>query len=272
MEKSEVVLYLFCFARPEEARQVAASSVDERNPVRIFRHSAEVCAVIGEVAREDFCGPRAERQMEQLSWVGPRALRHEAVIEEVMEHSPVLPARFGTLFSSLPALTRFMDAHRAVIAQFQGRVAGQREWSVQGRFDRNRAQQARAAEKLAAEQGQLSSLAEGIRYFAEKRIRQQAEQEMGGWLEQTLRQVAHNLAQHATDFRQCDTLARERSDSQAEEVLNYAFLLPESKAASFLQEVDRANLEHAAEGLEFERSGPWPPFRFVPALAGAEAP
>jgi hypothetical protein len=271
MEKSEVVLYLFCFARPEEARQVAASSVDERNPVRIFRHSAEVCAVIGEVAREDFCGPQAERRMEQLSWVGPRALRHEAVIEEVMEHSPVLPARFGTLFSSLPALTQFMDAHRTVISQFLGRVAGQREWSVQGRFDRNRAQQARA-EKLAAEQIQLSSLAEGTRYFAEKRIRNQAEQEMGGWLEQTLRQVAHDLAQHATDFRQCDTLARERSDSQSEEVLNCAFLLPDSKAASFLQEVDRANLEHAAEGLEFERSGPWPPFRFVPPLAGAEAP
>ncbi len=272
MEKSEVVLYLFCFARPEEARQVAASSVDERNPVRIFRHSAEVCAVIGEVAREDFCGPEAERRMEQLSWVGPRALRHEAVIEEVMEHSPVMPARFGTLFSSLPALTQFMDVHREAISGFLQRVTGHREWSVQGRFDRSRAQQARAAEKLAAEQGHLSGLAEGIRYFTEKRIRHQAEQELEGWLERTQRQVAHNLAQHAADFRECAPLARERSDNQAEEVLNWAFLLHESKAASFLQEVDRANLEHAAEGLEFERSGPWPPFRFVPALAGAEAP
>ena len=272
MEESEVVLYLFCFARPEEARQVAASGVDERNPVFIFCHSAEVCAVIGEVAREEFCGPEAERRMEQLSWVGPRALRHEAVIEEVMEHSPVLPARFGTLFSSLPALTQFMDVHRAAIAQFLGRVAGHREWSVQGRFDRNRAQQARAAERLAAEQGQLSGLAEGTRYFAEKRIRHQAEQELGGWLEQTLRQVVNELARHASDCRECAPLARERSDNEAEEVLNWAFLLPESKAASFLQEVDRANLEHAAEGLVFEPSGPWPPFRFVPALAAAEAP
>lgn len=272
MEKSEVVLYLFCFARPEEARQVAGSGVDERNPVLIFRHSAEVCAVIAEVAREDFCGPKAERRMEQLSWVGPRALRHEAVIEEVMEHSPVLPARFGTLFSSLPALGQFMDAHREVIAEFLGRVAGHREWSVQGRFDRNRAQQARAAERLAAEQHHLSGLPEGTRYFSEKRIRHLAEQELGGWLERTQRQVAHNLAQHAADFRECAPLARECSDNQAEEVLNWAFLLHESKAASFLQEVDRANLEHAAEGLEFERSGPWPPFRFVPMLAGAEAP
>ena len=238
----------------------------------IFCHSAEVCAVIGEVAREEFCGPEAERRMEQLSWVGPRALRHEAVIEEVMEHSPVLPARFGTLFSSVPALTQFMDVHRAAIAQFLGRVAGHREWSVQGRFDRNRAQQARAAERLAAEQGQLSGLAEGTRYFAEKRIRHQAEQELGGWLEQTLRQVVNELARHASDCRECAPLARERSDNEAEEVLNWAFLLPESKAASFLQQVDRANLEHAAEGLEFEPSGPWPPFRFVPALAATEAP
>jgi len=272
MEKSAVVLYLFCFARPEQAREVVGNGVDERNPVLIFCPSAEVGAVIAEVARGDFCGPEAERRMEQLSWVGPRALRHEAVIEEVMEHSPVLPARFGTLFSSLPALTEFMDAHRAAIAQFLGRVAGHREWSVQGRFDRSRAQQARAAERLAAEQAQMSGLAEGKRYFAEKRIRHQAEQELEGWLERTQRQVAHNLAQHAADFRECAPLARERSDNQAEEVLNWAFLLHESKAASFLQEVDRANREHATEGLKFEPSGPWPPFRFVPALAAAEAP
>ena len=57
----------------------------------------------GQIRREEFAGPEAELNLQQLSWVGPRALRHEAVIEEVMASSPVLPARFGTLFSSAEA-------------------------------------------------------------------------------------------------------------------------------------------------------------------------
>ena len=39
--------------------------------------------------------------MEDLAWVAPRALRHEEVILTVMEQGPVLPVRFGTVFSSL---------------------------------------------------------------------------------------------------------------------------------------------------------------------------
>ena len=272
MEENGVVLYLFCFARPEEVRPVAGNGVDERNPVRIFRHSADACAVIGEVAREEFCGPEAERQMEQLHWVGPRALRHEAVIEEVMEHSPVLPARFGTLFSSLPALAEFMDAHREAISQFLQRVTGRREWSVKGRLDRKRAQQALASERRTGEEERMSRLAEGARYFAQRSCRQHAERELAGWLERTMQHVAHNLAEHATDFRECAPLSPGRSDEGVEEVLNWAFLLPQSALSPFLRDLERANLEHARQGLQFEPSGPWPPFRFVPPLDGVAAP
>ena len=272
MQESEVVLYLFCFARPEEAGQVAGGGGDEHNPVRIFRHSAEVCAVIGEVAREEFCGPEAERQMQRLSWVGPRALRHEAVIEAVMERSPVFPVRFGTLFSSLPALTEFMDAHQEAISRFLQRVTGHREWSVKCRFDRKRAQQALASERQTGEGEQLSGLSQGARYLTQRRLRQYAERELGGWLGQTLRQVAHNLALHATDFRECAPLSSERSDQAVEEALNWAFLLPQCALFPFLKEVERANLDHARQGLQFEPSGPWPPFRFVPPLAAVAAP
>ncbi|MBZ5569631.1 MAG: GvpL/GvpF family gas vesicle protein [Acidobacteriia bacterium] len=272
MQESEVVLYLFCFARPEQARQMAGVVVDEHNPVRIFRHSAEVCAVIGEVAREEFCGPVAERQMQQLSWVGPRALRHEAVIEAVMEHSPVLPVRFGTLFSSLPALTEFMDAHQEAISRFLQRVTGHREWSVKCRLDRKRAQQALASERQTGEGEQLSGLSEGARYLTQRRLHQYAERELGSWLEQTLRRVAHNLAQHATDFRECVPLPAERSDEGVEEALHWVFLLPQCTLSPFLKDVDRANLAHAGQGLQFEASGPWPPFRFVPPLAPVVAP
>ena len=69
--------------------------MDGHHPLSVFRRFQNLCAVLSEVRLEDFCGGAAELRMRDLAWVGPRALRHEAVVEEVMRHSPVLPARFG---------------------------------------------------------------------------------------------------------------------------------------------------------------------------------
>src|SRR5664280_2251761 len=122
MENGEPALYLFCFARSDAVRDVQGTAVDGHSPLSIIRHSPDLCAVLSEVAREDFCGPAAELHMQELSWVAPRAVRHEAVIEGVMACSPVLPSPFGTLFSSLKALTEFVDQNRETIALFLRRV------------------------------------------------------------------------------------------------------------------------------------------------------
>src|ERR1017187_3825725 len=98
MDNEEAALYLFCFARSGVVSALQATGVDGHSAIAILQQSPDLCAVVGEVAREDFCGPAAERHMQQLEWVAPRALRHEAVIEGVMASSSVLPVPFGTLF------------------------------------------------------------------------------------------------------------------------------------------------------------------------------
>ena len=158
MEKGQSALYLFCFARPNLLGKIEGPGVDGRHPLCLFRHFPDLCAVVGEVPLEDFCGPAAELRMQQLAWVGPRALRHESVVEQVMRHSPVLPARFGTLFSSQESLAEFLDIHRKTISQFLERVADQEEWSIKGLLDRKQAGQALMSASLAAQQGQLATL------------------------------------------------------------------------------------------------------------------
>ena len=272
MLNSEDVLYIFCFARSSDVLDVQGSGVDGHHPLWVFHHSPELCAVLSQVAAEEFCGPAAERQMQELSWVGPRAFRHEAVIEEVMAQSPVLPVRFGTLFSSLAALTEFMDTHRETIVAFLLRVTGHGEWSVKGLLNRKLAQQRVLSSCLSAQQERLSAMPEGMRYFVEQSIRNNAQKELSCWLEQTARRVARDLAGQALEFRQCNVVSREGTENGVEEVLNWAFLLPSSAITAFQQRLDRANLDWGQSGLLFELSGPWPPFRFVPALSVAATP
>jgi hypothetical protein len=248
------------------------TAVDGHRPVLTIRHSPDLWAVVSEVAREDFCGPAAELHLQQLAWVAPRAVRHEAVIEEVMAYSPVLPLAFGTLFSSAEALTKFVDRHRETIALFLQRVADHGEWSVKGWLDRKQALQDLTSTRLTAEQNRLSALPPGARHFAEQRICRNLEKGLSLWLNETCRTVASGLTSYASDFRECALSPCAHPESGAEEVLNWAFLLPESAIAAFQERVQRANLDYRPQGLTLQLSGPWPPFRFVPALSSTDAP
>ena len=274
-------LYLFCFARWDAVREVRRPAAESCSSPSILRHppdlcpadlcSVELCSVVCEVPREEFCGPEAELHMQQLSWVAPHAVHHEAVIEEVMAHSPVLPARFGTLFSSAKALTEFVKQHREAITLFLEHVADHGEWSVKGRFDRKQAQAAVMSPSLTAQQEELSTLPPGKRHFAEQRLRRDIDIELSAWLERTGRNLAADLTTYASDFRECAVAPGAHSNGGIAEVSNWAFLLPKAAIVPFQESVERANLNYQSQGLRLQLSGPWPPFRFVPVLSATGA-
>ena len=267
MEKSQAAVYLFCFARSDLVGGTEGAGVDGRPAISLLRRFPDLCAVTSEVPLEDFCGPAAELRMQDLAWVGPRALRHEAVVEQVMRHSPVLPARFGTLFSSQESLAEFLDLHRDAISQFFERVADQEEWSIKGLLDRKQAGQDFVSTSLAAQQEQLAALPPGTRYFQAQRIRSAAAKALSLWLNEACRQVASELQEVASDFRECPIVPCEPLESGSEVVLNWAFLLRKGATAAFRSRIDAVNERHATRGLAFELSGPWPPYRFVPPLS-----
>ena len=113
-EASGLGIYLYCLARPECLSVVQGPriepdlrGVDERYPVMALEEAGMV-AVIGEVDTGEFC----DQNLQTLSWVGPRACRHEAVVERIMGASPVLPVKFGTIFRSRTSLKEFLGRHR----------------------------------------------------------------------------------------------------------------------------------------------------------------
>lgn len=258
---------MFCIARSNLVGELNASGLDVQHPLSVFRHSPDLCAVVSEVALKDFCGPEAELCLQELGWIGPRAVNHEAVVEEVMACSPVLPARFGTLFSSQEKLRKFLDVHGEIITHYLDRIRGRSEWSVKGLLHRKQAQQALLSKGLTDRRDDLAVLPPGTRYFEERRIQQEADKEFTHWLNQTCREVAGDLQNHASDFCECEKVPRERQENGVEEVLNWAFLLPEEALPAFRESIRRMNFEHGPQGLRFELSGPWPPYRFVPPLS-----
>ena len=248
---------------------VFSGGIDESHPP-FFQRSGRVAAVLSRVSPSEFCGPTGEKNLQDLAWLAPRACRHQAVLEQVMRLGAVLPARFGTLFSSTASLERFMRRHGAAMGRFLERVEGQEEWAVKGFLDQARAEAQWLAHRR-SEEPCPSGASPGVAYLQEQSLRIQAREALDNRLAEVCGGLLHELNPLASEIAPRRLLAHETPDAAREMVLNWALLLPSSAAADFRGRIERANAEQNPGGLAFEVSGPWPPYSFCPVLEAEPA-
>jgi hypothetical protein len=256
-------VYLFCLARADAISGVdgAGAGVDGQRPLDIIRKQ-DVVAVVSAVNVDDFSGPAAEARMQDLSWIGPRACRHEEVVELVMRSSPVVPVRFATLFSSRATLLAWLETHHAGISQALDRFADHQEWAVKGALDKRQAEAPLIAAALTRNALPASA---GARYLEERRIRAGIGQELNAWRKELCERIARELRGHAVEFRE-RAVGPQLSDDEGTPILNWAFLISSERVGEFRACVERMNAAHAEHGLAIDCCGPWPPYSFCPAL------
>jgi hypothetical protein len=244
------------------------AGVDGRSLLFLWK-VLDIVALLSPVALEEFSGPAAEQKMPDLTWMASRALRHKEIVERAMCHSPVLPARFGTIFSSLEKLEMLIKEQHDAISAFLARIADKEEWAVKGLLDRPRARNEMVSTKLVEQEATLSSVTVGIRYFQEQRIRINAEKKLNGWLRETCDALAAELCTHASDFSERQLISCGDSRNGLDKILDWAFWVPRHATADFRAQIDEANAKNERYGLVLGLSGPWPPYSFCPSLEPA---
>jgi hypothetical protein len=267
MHVMPVGLYLFCLARLDRLppSPLTGTWLDGQTPLEVVRFR-DLAAVWTPVPVEEFCGPEAEARLQDLAWIGPRVVRHQGVVNLVMRHSPVLPARFGTIFFSAANLEKILHLHYDVIAEFLTQVADHEEWAVKGLLNQAQAKDRLFSLKLAQEGDRLGALSPGKRYFEEQRLRSACNQELQQWIEEVCQEVGTDLRDYAAEVRQRRLLSRDATGSDQDMIVNWAFLVPSQAVPVFQARIQEANARFADRGLVFECTGPWPPYSFTPSL------
>lgn len=267
---SRRALYLFCFASTGSLQEASRERSGLDGDI-VALTLEEVTALISAVPLEDFEGPDAETRLQDISWVGPRALRHGQVISDIMRWSPVFPARFGTLFSSEQALLDLIRRNYDTIRAFLEQARGSEEWSVKALFSKSEATEALFRDMLEEHSQELASKPPGLRYFKERQIRAHADKEIGSWLKTACGKVSNALHACSRDAvkRPVSTLSVDPEGKEI--VLNWAFLVGSDRGQELCSLVERANSEFRERGLGFQISGPWPLYSFCPSLMLEEA-
>lgn len=255
-------LYLFCLTR----RSAASFEHDglSGRAVRRLPVAEGLSAVVDAVDRAAWTGPQAEENMRSLGWVGPRATRHENVVERAMEEGPVYPARFGTLYSSLERLRTTVTAHVETLTAFLTRVETADEWAVKGLLDRDQAT-AHLVEQTSAPEAEDEET--GTAYLKRRKKEKEARRSVDEWLGEVTQTMKDTLMETASEIRTLDPQRTVKDDTDRSMAFNWAFLVDQDRCDALRQAVRRANGRHEPAGLTLRLTGPWPPYNFRPNLA-----
>ncbi len=259
-------VYLYCFTRRGAVREIRGAGVDERGTVTTLE-TGTAAAVFSAVSLREFAGDDATSKAQDLQWIIPRACQHERVIEEVMRTAPVLPVRFGTVFSSGRVLEKFLAEKGAEVARILDWLSDKQEWAVKGFVDLGRAKEwLMASDPVLAEHRRRLPDAPGARYFQQKRLDAKTEEAMRLWRREVVDHVRALLAPHAVDACPRRPQPKNLTGRDAEMIFNAAYLLRRSDIDTFRERVATVSAAYAEQGLTLEVSGPWPPYNFCPPL------
>ena len=258
-------IYLFCLIPADPLPKIAGNGMDGEHPLFV-EVIGEVAAVLAEVNLEDFSGPEAQEKMEDLAWVAPRALRHEDVVLSAMEQGPVLPVRFGTVFSSIEAAAEPLRQRQDVLKKFFQDTIDKKEWTLKGYVDQPQARARMTAARLAAEKEQLAGLSPGKRYFLEQKIKGAVDKDVAAWLKEKERDILRVAREASVGFSECRLQSQDVTGRDEEMFFHGALLVPDGSVAALEGMMDEWNKRHEAQGLQIELSGPWPPYHFAPVL------
>lgn len=256
------VVYLFCFASSRLLPSFEGSGIDGENPISLLPHG-DITAVWCSAALDDF----SDARMQDLTWIGPRAFIHEQVVERVMARSPVLPARFGTIFTSVDGIERLIGTHQDVISRFLDKVRDREEWALKGYANRAKVKEILYAERLAG--GDESPPASpGARYLREQRLKAEVEKSLNRRLGTIGEKLAGELNRFGVEMRVRKVISSGSAEDGKELFINWAYLIPRDVLPGFREYLDRVNTEYESLDLFFHLVGPWPPYSFCPILDG----
>lgn len=261
-------LYLYCFSFAAASFDLPEFGIDQESPV-IMETFGPVAAILSPVSLDVFLGPDAETRLEDTSWVTPRAVRHEQVIETVMQAAPVFPARFGTIFSSPMKLQELIQQNSKQIVSFLEDVQDKDEFSLKGYLDISALKKRIGEDSVQEEAQKLELLPPGKRYFEEKKIRQNTDTALSTVLSGVLNDLKQFIASEADQSRDRSLLSKKATGKDIDMIFNAACLVLKKEHLVFQQLCKAFPKNYNRQDLELEVSGPWPPYSFCPPLMTA---
>jgi Gas vesicle synthesis protein GvpL/GvpF len=263
--------YLYGVVAAEEAVTGLASqvAVDPEHEVVLIAEGP-LAGVTSKVSLQEFDEAILPERLGDTAWLEHKIRAHEQVLERVLAEVTVVPCRFCTVYRSEEELRRFLVERKDALAAALEYVRGQVEVGVKAfldseRFGENQAAQNDAVRELGA---QASPEGGGRAYLERRRVEQLVAAERERFKSESAREIHARLLGAARAGVPLPLQAPEMSNRADEMLFNGAYLVA-AQQRLFKDVLESLVRDYGESGAQFELTGPWPPYNFVPAELGA---
>jgi hypothetical protein len=205
-----------------------------------------------------------ERGLQQLDWVAPRALAHEAVVEHFLAAPAVLPMQLFTMFTGDERAVEHVVRDRRRIAAILKRIEGQVEWGLRLTLDPEGGLSAGDRTGPLARDRKPAARAlgaSGAAYLARKRDQLDLAQTRLKKGRSEANRMYRAVSREANAARR--RTATEQAAPGSRLLLDAAFLVPARRATAFRAAVGRHARTARGAGLTVSLTGPWPAYNFI---------
>ncbi|HUU01270.1 MAG TPA: GvpL/GvpF family gas vesicle protein [Myxococcota bacterium] len=235
----------------------------EATPLEAVPFSSLV-AVVEPVSATEFSSEALEQKLQCVDWVAPLARKHTAVLEDAMQHGPVVPARLCTLFSSAHALTSLLAQKEQRFQETLSWLKGRQEWGfkVFGNEVGLRSLLGSSDPDVQAIEAAAATGSAGQAYVLRKKRDRRLDEVVSTRIDEVVDEVLDALDSLAVESRLRPLLSEAATGRSEVMVLNAALLVDLAVCPGLRTETAELASRFGAEGFAFELTGPWPPYSF----------
>jgi hypothetical protein len=249
--------YVYCVIAADRRPRLTSvpAGLPGAGPVRLLDVDEGLFIAVADLPLDRYSEDAINTGLANLDWVSRVAVAHEAVVESLIASDAVLPMKLFTVFTSDDRAIAHVRTQRARIAGVVKRVAKHDEWGIRVVLDRTLAAAARPKKKVVARAGT------GAAYLTQKKAQRDASSELASRARETVAALFDRLAARSRDAKR-----RSASELPAQGgplLLDAAFLVPRTRAATFQALAARESRSLARHGYGLTVTGPWPPYTFV---------
>ena len=250
---SATLSYVFCLVR--NARRPTLRIRDGMpggSDLRAIEVGERLWAVVQSVPEADYGEAALGRGLQDLDWVGPRAIAHERVIESFLSASALLPMQLFTLFTSDERVVQHVRGDRARIGRILRRIENRVEWGLRLTY---------AVPKDARRGATAVGPRTGTKYLARKRdVLDVSRKKLSD-----ARAAANRVykAMHRKAFASHRRTSMERAAPDSKLLLDAAFLVPAAKSGAFRSAARQQARALRGRGIAVSLTGPWPAYNFI---------
>ena len=229
------------------------AGLSESRDIRVLDAGDGLWLVASSVPESEYSEDALVRGLQDLDWVGQRAMEHEAVVEHFLGAPAVLPMQLFTLFTSDDRAVAHVAGDRKRITRILARIERQVEWGLRLTWDEKAARETidRAHDQPAT----------GTAFLSRKRDLLNVNRVQLNTARAEADRLYRAMAREATDARR--RKATEQAVPGSRLLLDAAFLVPVRKAGAFRAALRRNSKTLGRSGLVVSLTGPWPPYNFI---------